>query len=137
MTRETHSTRSSEHAEQAAVVQWARWQEYRCPDLRWLMAIPNGAKLPYRYNRVGQRYSPEASKLKGEGLLKGAADMLLPVPRRGYHGLWIEMKYGKNTLSDEQQEFLEGMLGQGYLAVACWGADQAIETLREYLGLSA
>jgi len=131
--------RSNEHEEQAAVVQWARFRAGAWPELAWLFAIPNGAYLgrttEVRQGRVVQ-VCRQAAKLKAEGLLPGVADLFLPAARGRFHGLFIEMKHGDNTLTDEQQAFLEAMLGQGYLAMACWGAGQAIEEIERYLQLA-
>lgn len=123
----------TEHAEQVAIFQWARMCAGRYPELAFMFAIPNGAKLPYMKNSNGQRYSPQAIKLLSEGLLPGVSDIFLPAARGGWHGLFIELKHGTNTLSDKQQAFAEAMLSFGYLAVAAWEADQAIETIENYL----
>jgi hypothetical protein len=126
---------SSEHAEQAFVIAWARLQETIYPELRWLFAIPNGAKLPWKKDRQGRRYSPEAIKLKEEGLKSGVPDLCLPVPRPPFHGLFVEMKYGKNQPSPEQIEYLDALSGMGYCALVCWGADEAIAEIKSYLGI--
>ena len=99
----------SEHAEQAAVIQWARMQAGACPPLDWLHAIPNGAKLPWRKNRKGQRYSPEANKLKAEGLTPGICDLFLPYAAQGFHGFYLEMKRPGNMrgVRDGQKEFMQ------------------------------
>lgn len=123
----------TEHAEQTIVFQWARMSAGRYPELAFMFAIPNGAKLPYMKNSNGQRYSPQAIKLLDEGLLPGVSDIFLCAARGGWHGLFIELKHGTNTLSDKQQAFAEAMLSFGYLAVACWEADQAIVTIENYL----
>lgn len=123
----------SEHAEQAAIFEWAQLLESRHPELSLLFAVPNGAKLPWRKNKAGQRYSPEAIRLKQEGLRPGVPDMCLPVARRGYYGLFIELKTGRNKPSDYQTWWLDRLAEQGYLACACWGAGEAIETISEYL----
>ena len=125
----------SEHNDQAAVFAWAALQEGRRPDLKLLYAIPNGAKLPWRRNQKGQRYSSEAMKLKAEGLRSGVPDTCLPVARKGFHGLYIEMKHGRNKPSDNQAWWMDQLTQQGYLAVACWGPQEAIDTLCEYLDL--
>lgn len=137
MIRRQTTTRASiggsEHNEQVAVINWARSNTYKAPVLRWLHAIPNGGKLQFRYNSAGKRYSPEAMKLLDEGMLPGVSDLFLPAARKGFHGLYIEMKYGRNTLSDEQERFLEAVNGEVYLGMACWGADEAIEAISAYL----
>jgi len=119
--------------EQVIIFQWARMCSGRYPELAFMFAIPNGAKLPYVKNSNGHRYSPQAIKLLAEGLLPGASDIFLPAARGGWNGLFLELKHGKNTLSDKQQAFSEAMLSFGYLALACWEADQAIATIEDYL----
>jgi hypothetical protein len=109
----------SEHNEQAAIIEWARTFEYQYPELGLLFAIPNGAKLPFAKDRRGRRYSPQAKKLKAEGLRAGVPDLCLPVARLGYHGMFIELKVGGNKPSPEQVEFLDVLAEQGYYAAVC------------------
>ena len=77
----------------------------RYPMLRWLHAIPNGLKLP----SLGA-----AAKAKREGLTAGVADMFLPLPCNGSHGLYLEFKkqYGKQ--SPCQQAFQQWCANVGY-----------------------
>lgn len=124
----------SEHSEQCAVFDWADRLKNSHPELGLLYAVPNGAKLPWKRDRRGKRFSPEAMRLKDEGLRPGVPDMCLPAARNGYHGLYIEMKYGGNKPTADQVWWLEQLDGQGYLAVVCWGADEAIQTIKDYIG---
>jgi hypothetical protein len=62
-------------------------------------------------------------------------DLCLPVPRLGFHGMFIELKTGKNKPSPEQAEFLDTLAEQGYYAAVCWGAEEAIREIKEYLGI--
>jgi hypothetical protein len=110
-------------------------QMYPGPELRLLHAIPNGAKLPWLRDKRGQRFSPQAFKLKAEGLRSGVPDLCLPAPRKGYHGLYIELKHGDNKPTDDQVWWLDRLSEQGYLALVCWEADEAIEAIGEYLGI--
>lgn len=125
----------TEHSEQAAVIQWKNINLYRYPDLAWLLAVPNGAKLPYTKNKFGKRFSPQAHRLLAEGLLPGVSDLFLPVPRWGFHGLWIEMKVGNNKPTPDQLAFMEAMNRYGYLATACWYQTMTIRTICCYLGI--
>jgi len=125
---------SDEHHEQVVVINWARANAYREPALDYLHAIPNGAKLPFRLNDRGERYSLPAQKLKAEGLLPGVPDLFLPAARGGYHGLYLEMKYGKNKPSPEQDHFIGYVQRAGYQAVICYSAEEAITALENYLG---
>lgn len=123
----------NEHDEQAAIIDWARRLEPQYPELGLLFAIPNGAKLPYIKDRRGRRYSPQAQKLKAEGLRAGVPDLCLPVARLGFHGMFIELKVGRNKPSAEQVKFLDTLADQGYYAAVCWGAEEAIREIRAYL----
>jgi hypothetical protein len=124
----------SEHDEQAALFELAGMYRERHPELAMLFAIPNGAKLPY-VGKGKRRYSPEAVRLKREGLQPGVPDMCLAVARGGYHGLFIELKFGSNKPRENQVQWLDRLQEQGYCAVACWGAGEAWETICEYLGI--
>lgn len=125
----------SEHTEQAAVIQWAMMNEGQYPELRLLHASLNGAKLPYKRNQKGGRYSSEASKLIDEGLKSGVPDLSLPVARGGYFGLYIEMKVKPNKPTPAQLDFINLLNEQGYRAVVCYGSDEAIGTLIDYLNM--
>ena len=113
----------SEHDAQAALIQWARYSEVRYPELRLLFAVPNG----------GPRSRRAGAMLKAEGLRAGVPDLCLPVARRGYHGLFVELKVGRNKPSDRQREMLDALHEQGYSAVVCYGWEEARDTITEYL----
>jgi hypothetical protein len=121
-----------EHDEQVAVIAWASLMARGFPELELLYAVPNGAKLPYR-GKGKARFSPEAMRLKAEGLRPGVPDLVLPVARQGYHGLYIEMKYGKNKPTPEQVWWADRLAEQGYLSTVCWGSQEAIDTIQAYL----
>ena len=87
--------------------------------------MPNGGKRTLRVAR----------KLKAEGVLAGVADFCLPAARRGYHGLYLEMKSEEGVATEEQKEFLRGVSAEGYCAVIAQGVDEARATLLWYLGI--
>jgi hypothetical protein len=115
----------SEHDEQVAIIKWAEWHTGQHPALALLFAIPNG----------GKREKLTAIRLQQEGVKPGVPDLCLPVPRQGWHGLFIELKAGKNKPTDRQLDWLERLSEQGYLAVVCWGYDEATATIKDYLGM--
>jgi len=121
----------SEHTEQAEVVSWARDNEFICPELSMLFSTLNGIPL---LGINGRMRATIINRMKAEGMKNGVPDLLFFVARDGYHGLVIEMKVKGNKPSDKQVDWLEKMTEQGYLAVACWGAEDAIKTISEYLG---
>lgn len=116
---------NSEHLQQAALIDWTNRPEIKekYPLLQWLYAVPNG----------GDRAMAVAVKMKAEGVKKGVPDLFLPVPRKGYHGFFIEMKYGNGKTSKEQSEFLEFANSQGYHAGVCYCWHDARDALLEYL----
>ena len=113
-----------EDAEQRIIFQWAAMETAARPELGLLYAIPNG----------GKRAIKTAVALKKQGVKRGVPDMCLPVSRGGYHGLYIELKRQKGgTVSDEQREWIAALNSQGYKAIICHGAEEAIEQIRGYL----
>lgn len=115
----------SEDTEQIAVIDWARWNEGKHPELKWLYHVPNG----------GSRNKLEAVKLKQMGVRAGVSDLCLPYPKGIYCGLYIEMKYGTNRQQDSQKSFLNDMEKAGHYVATCYSADAAIKVLEKYLGL--
>lgn len=123
----------SEHEDQCLLFEWAALQENVYPALKMLYAVPNGAKLPYRKNSNGKRYSPEAMRLKREGLKSGVPDIALAFPVGRYHGFYLELKHGRNTASDAQESWLEALNHLGYCAVLAWGYEDAKAAIINYL----
>lgn len=118
----------TEHAEQVAVIDWCMMNMRRHPELDLLFAIPNGAMLGG--GRIG---AIRMNALKAEGLRPGVPDLFLPVARRGYHGMFIEMKTSKGKPSDNQLEFIRAVEVQGYFCAVCYGADEAINIIEWYM----
>jgi hypothetical protein len=125
--------RSSEYNEQVALFQYLRMSTGVHPEYEFVFAVPNGAKLSYRRSKSGNRYSPEAIKLLKSGLTPGVSDIVIPCMRGGYGAMFLELKYGKNTVSPEQQAFIEAMIRFGYFAIVAWGADEAIRIIETYM----
>lgn len=113
----------SEAQEQEAVMIWAAHSIWKHPCLRWLFHIPNG----------GYRNAAEAVHFKRLGVKAGVPDLFLPYPSNGYHGLFIEMKSQKGRPSALQKEWVEWLNANGYMAVVCYGAGEAINALEVYL----
>jgi hypothetical protein len=118
--------RELERPHQVALIKWVRTVKDTHPVLKLLYAVPNG----------GDRNLRVARKLKAEGVLPGVADLCLPAARRGYHGLYIEMKSEVGVATEEQKEFLRGVSVEGYCAVIAQGVDGARETLEWYIGIT-
>lgn len=89
-------------------------------------AIPNG----------GTRHPLEAFNLKRTGLKAGVPDLCIPVPSKGFHALYIELKapYG-GLVSDFQQTWINDLNQKGNLAKVCYGFLEAKKTIADYLDL--
>lgn len=118
----------TEHTEQTTLVNWF---DRTYPSLRGRMfAIPNGAQLA---GTITQR-ARQVNKLKSEGMQVGVPDLFLPVPAGGYHGLFIEMKRLKGSVtSADQKEWHSYLNGSGYLCVVCKGHAAAIDVVTDYM----
>lgn len=113
----------TEAEEQEALMRWAEWQSGSKPELKLLFHIPNG----------GSRNKAEAARLKAQGVKAGVPDLFLPVPRGPYHGLWIEMKVGRNKPTKAQTEWITKLEAQGYACEVCYGWQKASIVIRSYL----
>ena len=113
----------SEAHEQAALMEWARMQAGRYPILARLHHIPNG----------GSRHPAEAANLKRQGVRSGVPDLCLPFPVGGKHGLYIEMKWGKNRPTRPQREWLAYLESAGYAVAVCYGWQEAADVIMRYL----
>ena len=111
----------SEYQEQCLLIDWYRLQykEYKY----YLFSIPNGE----------YRHIATAVKLKRSGVLSGVSDLFLMIPKNGYHGMWLEMKAKTGSVSDKQKEFMAAASSMNYLAVVCYGFDEAKTAITKYL----
>ena len=114
----------SEHTEQAALFEWAAWNQSKDAALNMLYAVPNG----------GKRDKVTAARMKREGLKAGVPDVVLPVARMGYHGFYLELKVGKNKTSAEQAAWLAALAAEGYLVDVSYGWQEAAHKIARYLG---
>lgn len=127
--------RHIEAEHQRALIQWAYLT--RIPDSDdvepgavvgdYLFAIPNG----------GKRNPREAALMRAEGVKAGVSDLMLPIPRRGRHGLWIELKRPGGCATVSQREWAARMERAGYATVVARGWHEARELIVAYLGIGA
>lgn len=116
----------TEESEQAALFEWAAYNDELVPELASLYAIPNG----------GYRHVKTAVTLKRTGVKAGVPDVCLPVPRDGKHGLYLEMKRRKGgEVSVSQRTWLNFLKAQGYATAVCKGWEEAVKVISAYLGL--
>lgn len=118
----------TEHAHQAALFAWAALERRNYPQLQLMFAIPN------------QRSGVVAgARFKAEGVRAGIPDIFLPATRVSRPGgiltagLWIELKKPGGIVAKEQIWWQNALNEAGYLAVVCYGWEEAKETILTYL----
>lgn len=113
----------NEHGQQVSLMAWTRLQQCKYPELEALFAIPNG----------GHRHLVVASKLKAEGVKKGVPDLCLPVARKGFNALYIEMKKPGGVVKLSQKEWKSKLELLGNKVVIAYDWIQAKDALIDYL----
>lgn len=109
---------------QIQIIQWCEFNKGKYPMLSDLHHSPNG----------GKRNAREAAKFKKMGTRAGFPDLELLYPNGKYHGLFIELKAPGGKVSQKQKEWIDKLNKRGYYAKVCVGFDEAIETIKSYLG---
>lgn len=115
----------TEEQEQIALFNWAAWiSNTKWPELELMYHVPNG----------GYRNKAEAGRFRAQGVKSGVPDIVLPVARGGYHGLYIELKRTVGgRVSEEQREWLDRLTAQGYYTAVCRGWEEAKNVIEGYL----
>lgn len=93
------------------------------PLARRAFAIPNG----------GARSKAVAGKLKAEGVRAGVLDVMLPVPRGGSAGLWIEFKSKVGYPTPDQRDEIDALVRDGYTVLLARDAEKAAQMTQAYL----
>lgn len=102
------------------------------------LSLPAVAALIYHVPNGGHRHKLVAIKLKGQGVKSGVPDLVLPMARGGYFGLYLEFKAtapNDAAVSASQHAWIRRLNDQGYLAIVCRGHFDAMEQIRAYLRL--
>ncbi len=113
----------SEEAEQMYLFQWSAARETAYPALASMYHVPNG----------GKRGKAEAGRFKAAGVRAGVPDVCLPYAAGGFIGLYVELKVGKNTASENQKAWLRRLDAQGHYVCICYAWEYAAEIIEMYL----
>jgi hypothetical protein len=113
--------RKKESQLQQSCVEWFRFSFPQFKQL--LFAIPNG----------GKRNIITAMTMKREGVVAGVPDLFLSIPRNEFHGFYIEMKHGKNTLTEQQELFFNSAKKNNYKCEVITSLDQFIREVTYYI----
>ena len=124
----------SEDSIQMSCVSWFRIAH---PELvRLLHHSANEGKRTTRivHTHAGTRVvCSGGARLKAMGMQTGFPDLFLAVPRRGMHGLFIEMKSETGRLEPSQREMLALLSEQGYATAVCRSLDDFQHVVDSYL----
>lgn len=115
--------KETEAQAQAAVFDWARWQQSKHPAL----------KSMYHAANEGKRSRVAGANLKRQGMKPGVSDICLPYAAGGFNNLYIELKVGSNKATEEQLSFIDTINGIGGRAVIVYGSEATIEVITAYL----
>ena len=114
---------TDESGHQEAIFSWCDYNKCRFPELTLLYHVPNG----------GRRDAATARALKRQGVKAGVPDLVLPVTRGAFPGMYIELKAPGGVLEQSQIDYLQALEKQGYLTLVCVGWQAAVEALSDYL----
>jgi len=82
----------------------------------------------------GVRDKGTAIKLKKQGVKPGVPDVCILEPRFQYHGLFIELKVGKNKTQPTQDHWLKELQKRNYLVKVSYSLDETVDLIDKYLG---
>ncbi len=84
----------------------------------------------------GKRSAQYGGTLKKMGMQKGFPDFHLPLMKRHYGALYMEVKVNRNSyISPEQRYWITYLKQQGYYADFCYGFDDGKAFIERYLAL--
>ena len=149
--------KESEHSQQAAFIAWCRvaaqwgieWAdmwcdgaklpekpaEPTCVPLLWAHAVPNGGARGDSKKAAAIR----GAQLKAEGVKSGVADVFIPYPNDGFHGLYIEFKRpnlinkGYDALSPNQKLFALYCKKVGFMHATAFDWLDGVNFIKQYL----
>ena len=97
------------------------------------LQFPQYTQLLFHIPNGGYRNKLEAARFKRMGVRAGVADLMLCVPNREYHGLFIELKAGKGKQSETQVAFQKSVTEVGYKYIVCRSIESFVFELKEFL----
>jgi len=90
--------------------------------------------IPFTCAPATSTSAREGAKKKKMGYCKGWPDLFFAISRKGYHGLFIELKTKKGRLSKDQRLILSYLADQGYQVLVCDSFGQACDEIDQYVG---
>lgn len=116
-----------------AAVTHPEW-ELQCKCVAWFKEHYGGVLIGSSLNGVPLT-DPQARRELQAGLLKGMPDLQIFAARRGYHGLFIEMKNGKKgVVRDTQLDCMDKLKKEHYCCAVCRTFEQFVHIVTWYFG---
>ena len=75
----------------------------------------------------------QAMKAKRNGYQRGFPDLQITEARKGFHGLFIEIKTYKGTATQVQKDWIKDLQDRGYRAEICKGLPEILDLIDSYL----
>lgn len=101
-----------------------QWLSYALPHIRKrLCSIPNS----------GLRSKAEGARQVQLGLRAGMPDLFIFTAYGPYHGLFIELKWDKNTLTEHQKNAIKDLIDEDYCCAVCYTFEEAKEAVSLYI----
>lgn len=97
---------------------------------RLITSFPAG----YAFSGNEQKRARTGKRMKDMGYLNGMPDLFIPEPVGRYSGLFIELKVGRNTTTDNQNEVLSKLCERGYKVAVCYNLDEFMKVVKAYFG---
>jgi len=113
----------SKEFELSKLLSWVQVLDVEIPELRMMR------RMSFSGNIQQQAFSKQSTI----GLSAGVPDLNLPTARAGFHGLYLEMKVGRNKPSEAQIEWINDLENAGYACYVCYGWMAAARVIKDYL----
>ena len=107
---------------------WERYPQYR----GLLFAVTNQNERSGDISKKAQLIS--GAMRKALGLIPGVSDLIMLIPRNGFHGLMLECKTKIGRQSPQQKEWETNVMSQGYLYSIFRSKEEFQRIVTKYLG---
>ena len=114
-----------EARERQFMFEWIENNFIQHPELQILFQIKNNA---YRNRRKN-------ININHQFVRPGALVLFLPVARKNYHGLFIDLIYQRRKTTKKQSQLIENLKNQSYVIEVCYRWQEAVKCMCRYLDM--
>jgi hypothetical protein len=105
-----------------------KWFHYQYPK-HIITSFPAG----FVFAGSSDKRAITGKRMKDMGYLSGTPDLFIPTSKENYHGLFVELKVGKNKPNANQIEVMQKLKDNGFRCEVCYTIEGFIETVKDYL----